>query len=107
MERRMNESSTSSARPDRASEMRERIDLLGCPFDVITEQDTVKLVFDWIRDGKTRHIITVNVAILMMAKEDAKLARAIDRADLVVVDGKPLVWTSRWVGSPVPERVSG
>jgi N-acetylglucosaminyldiphosphoundecaprenol N-acetyl-beta-D-mannosaminyltransferase len=89
--------------------MRERIEILGCPFDVITEKDTVELVFEWVRasERKAHHIITVNVAILMMAKEDVELSRAIDRADLVVVDGKPLVWTSRWVGSPVPERVSG
>jgi N-acetylglucosaminyldiphosphoundecaprenol N-acetyl-beta-D-mannosaminyltransferase len=87
----------------------ERIDLLGCSFDAITEDETVDLVFRWKGDPerKSRHIITVNVAILMMAREDPKLARAVENADLVVVDGKPLVWTARWLGSPVPEKVSG
>lgn len=89
--------------------MSERIDLLGCPFDSITEDETVELVFAWkgAAERKTHHIVTVNVAILMMARDDAKLANAIERADLVVVDGKPLVWTSRWLGAPVPEKVSG
>ena len=89
--------------------MTERIDLLGCPFDAITEDATVNLVFDWIEDParKSHHIITVNVAILMMAKEDPKLQDAIDKADLVVVDGKPLVWTSKWLSAPVPHKVSG
>jgi N-acetylglucosaminyldiphosphoundecaprenol N-acetyl-beta-D-mannosaminyltransferase len=89
--------------------MSTRIDLLGCPFDAITERETVDLVFRW-RDAperKSHHIITVNVAILMMAREDAKLRRAIENADLVVVDGKPLVWTANWLGAPVPEKVSG
>jgi N-acetylglucosaminyldiphosphoundecaprenol N-acetyl-beta-D-mannosaminyltransferase len=87
----------------------ERIELLGCPFDAITEEETVDLVFDWVnaRERKSHHIITVNVAILMMAREDVKLTNAIDRADLVVVDGKPLVWTSKWLGAQVPEKVSG
>jgi N-acetylglucosaminyldiphosphoundecaprenol N-acetyl-beta-D-mannosaminyltransferase len=87
----------------------DRIDLLGCPFDAITENETVDLVFRWKdeRPRKSHHIITVNVAILMMAKEDAKLADAIQNAELVVVDGKPLVWTARWLKSPVPEKVSG
>ena len=87
----------------------ERIDLLGCPFDPITEKDTVELVYSWIDDPERRshHLITVNVAILMMAKEDPKLANAIEKADLVVVDGKPLVWTSKWLAQPVPEKVSG
>lgn len=89
--------------------MTERIDLLGCPFDPVTERDAVELVFTW-RDAPERrshHIVTVNVAILMMARTDAKLAAAIEAADLVVVDGTPLVWTSNWLGAPVPERVSG
>lgn len=90
-----------------------RIELLGCPFDAITESAAIEEIFGWITesrrsgDVRTRHVVTVNVAILMMAKTDAKLAAAIENADLVVVDGKPLVWTSRWVGAPVPEKVSG
>lgn len=86
-----------------------RIDLLGCPFDAVTEKETVDQVFEWIAapERKSHHIITVNVAILMMAREDPKLAHAIENADLVVVDGKPLVWTARWLRSPVPEKVSG
>jgi N-acetylglucosaminyldiphosphoundecaprenol N-acetyl-beta-D-mannosaminyltransferase len=92
-----------------SSRMNERIELLGCPFDAITENETVELVFEWTdaAERKSHHIITVNVAILMMARDDAKLAHAIDKADLVVVDGKPLVWTSKWLGAPVPEKVSG
>lgn len=89
--------------------MTRRIDLLGCPFDPITERDAIELVFAWkeAKERKTHHIVTVNVAILMMAKDDPKLAHAIEKADLVVVDGKPLVWTSRWLKAPVPEKVSG
>jgi len=89
--------------------MTERIDLLGCPFDAIGKGETLERIFEWIRapERTTHHVITVNVAILMMARDDPKLARAIENADLVVVDGKPLVWTASWLGSPVPEKVSG
>jgi N-acetylglucosaminyldiphosphoundecaprenol N-acetyl-beta-D-mannosaminyltransferase len=44
---------------------------------------------------------------LLLARSHDRPARSIARADLVVVDGKPLVWTSRWLGAPVPEKVSG
>lgn len=86
-----------------------RVDILDCPFDAITMDETVNLVFEWVRDParRTHHIITVNVAILMMARENPELAHAIDKADLVVVDGKPLVWSSHWLNAPVPEKVSG
>jgi N-acetylglucosaminyldiphosphoundecaprenol N-acetyl-beta-D-mannosaminyltransferase len=92
-----------------SASLTERIELLGCPFDPITEDDTVELVFQWCRapERRSHHIITVNVAILMMARDDDELTNAIEKADLVVVDGKPLVWTSKWLGSKVPEKVSG
>jgi N-acetylglucosaminyldiphosphoundecaprenol N-acetyl-beta-D-mannosaminyltransferase len=87
----------------------DRVDILDCPFDAISLDETVDLVFEWKADPERRshHIITVNVAILMMARENPKLAHAIDKADLVVVDGKPLVWSSRWLDAPVPGKVSG
>jgi N-acetylglucosaminyldiphosphoundecaprenol N-acetyl-beta-D-mannosaminyltransferase len=86
-----------------------RIELLGCPFDAIGFGETIARMFAWARaaERKTHHVVTVNVAILMMAKKDPKLAHAIENADLVVVDGKPLVWSAHWLGSPVPEKVSG
>lgn len=95
---------SSRARPRRA-----RVAVMGCVFDAITLAEAVDLVFAW-RDAPhraTHSIVTVNVAILMMMRNNAELSRAIDRADVVVADGKPLVWTSRWLDSPVPEKVSG
>jgi N-acetylglucosaminyldiphosphoundecaprenol N-acetyl-beta-D-mannosaminyltransferase len=86
-----------------------RIAMMGCPFDAITLDEAVEVVFGW-RDAavRTSHVIvTVNVAILMSMRDDPKLTSAVDRADVVVVDGKPLVWTARWLESPVPEKVSG
>jgi N-acetylglucosaminyldiphosphoundecaprenol N-acetyl-beta-D-mannosaminyltransferase len=86
-----------------------RIDIMGCPFDAITQDDAIERIFAWCDEPQrmTHHVVTVNVAILMMMRENPKLARAVARADVVVIDGKPLVWTSRWLKSPVPEKVSG
>lgn len=85
------------------------IDIMGCRFDAITEDETMELVYRWRSEPerKTHTIITVNVAILMMMRDDPKLADAIEKADLVVVDGTPLVWTAKWLTTPVPEKVSG
>jgi N-acetylglucosaminyldiphosphoundecaprenol N-acetyl-beta-D-mannosaminyltransferase len=86
-----------------------RIDIMGCPLDAITQDETVERIFEW-RDAPVRtshHVVTMDVPILMMMRSDPKLAQAVQRADLVVTDGNPLVWTSRWMRSPVPEKVSG
>lgn len=87
----------------------QEVDLFGCSFHSLTEAEAIDLFYGWIDAParRTRTVITVNVAILMMSREDAELRACIEKADLVVVDGKPLVWSSRWLGTPVPERVSG
>jgi N-acetylglucosaminyldiphosphoundecaprenol N-acetyl-beta-D-mannosaminyltransferase len=86
-----------------------QVDLLGCSFAVMTERDAVERVFAWRNypRRKSHTMVTVNVAILMMMRSDPKLAEACNRADLVVADGKPLVWLSKLLGRPLPERVSG
>jgi N-acetylglucosaminyldiphosphoundecaprenol N-acetyl-beta-D-mannosaminyltransferase len=85
------------------------VEILGCRFDAVTEDEAVEQIFKWRDepDRQTHTIITVNVAILMMMRGDPRLAAAIRQADMVVTDGMPLVWTSRWLGTPVPRRKSG
>jgi N-acetylglucosaminyldiphosphoundecaprenol N-acetyl-beta-D-mannosaminyltransferase len=85
------------------------VEILGCRFNAVTEQEAVEQIFRWRDDPDraTHTIITVNVAILMMMRSNSILARAVRQADMVVTDGMPLVWTSRWLRTPVPRRESG
>lgn len=89
--------------------MTKHIDVLGRQFDAISQQEAVKLVLSWIasEEPKQRHIVTVNVSILVMARKAESLDHAIRKADLVVADGKPLIWASRLLGTSLPERVTG
>lgn len=86
-----------------------RCDLLGCRFDALTAAETIKQIDAWRiePDRKTHTIITVNVAILMMMRSDAGLAAAIRNSDIVVADGAPIVWASRWLRASLPERITG
>lgn len=84
-----------------------RIRLLDCYFDRITEKDAVDWSFDIIRSGRQAYICTVNVAILMMMRSHSQLIRFIDGASLVVADGQPIIWLSRLLKCSLPERVTG
>jgi len=69
-------------------------------------------VTQWIRDvihtrALDRYILVVNVAKLVKAREDENLHRIINEADLVGVDGMPLVWYSKLLPERLPEKVSG
>ena len=43
----------------------------------------------------------------MKMEEDLLLREISDKANLTVVDGKPLIWISKWYGVPIKEKISG
>lgn len=57
------------------------------------------------RNGGT--VFTPNVDHVVKAEHDAHFRRAYSHADLCLADGMPLLWASRLLGSPLPEKVSG
>lgn len=52
-------------------------------------------------------VFTPNVDHVVTAEEDIAFREAYARASLCLADGQPLVWATRWLGTPVPEKVSG
>ena len=43
----------------------------------------------------------------MMMGTDERLRKFVDKSQLIVADGQPIVWFSRFFGKPLPERVAG
>lgn len=84
-----------------------RVRVLNGHFDPLTLAEVVDWAGDWIEQRRQGYLCTVNVAILMMMRRDARLQRIVDRASLVVADGHPVVWTSRLGRERLPERVAG
>lgn len=81
--------------------------ILDCNFAPLTCRQTLEEIFDLIHKGERGYLCTVNVAILMMMRKDARLRRFVENAWCCVADGTPLVWASRLLRNPVPERVTG
>jgi N-acetylglucosaminyldiphosphoundecaprenol N-acetyl-beta-D-mannosaminyltransferase len=52
-------------------------------------------------------VVTPNVDHVVLAEKDEEFRRAYQSASLALADGKPLVWLSRALGAPLPEKVSG
>ena len=71
------------------------VPILNCEFAAVTVADTVDWARNWIQSGQRGYICTVNVAILMMMRNDPELKSFVDRSALTVADGQPLVWYSR------------
>lgn len=85
----------------------ERIRLLNGQFDPLTLPQTIDAIFRLLDAGQRGWLCTVNVAILMMMRANARLQQFVNRAALVVADGQPLIWCAPWLGQSLPERVTG
>ena len=59
-----------------------------------------------IFNGKS-YVVAINVDVVMKIEHDDYLKKIVDEADLALVDGKPLVWISKWHKSPVKAKASG
>ncbi|HEV3006340.1 MAG TPA: WecB/TagA/CpsF family glycosyltransferase [Pirellulales bacterium] len=95
--------------PQASLPSRRRVRLLGAEIDVLRMPDAVAQIVDWVtrRDGLCRYVVTPNVDHMVLLAENEALRRAYAEAGLVLADGAPLVWVSRWLGRPLPERVAG
>jgi N-acetylglucosaminyldiphosphoundecaprenol N-acetyl-beta-D-mannosaminyltransferase len=84
-----------------------RANILGCQVDILTMQETVQQIENYIDQKQPAHIITLNAEIAYQARDNKDLRDIINSAGLVTADGIGTVWGARQLGWPVPERVTG
>ncbi|MEL6344771.1 MAG: WecB/TagA/CpsF family glycosyltransferase [Myxococcota bacterium] len=90
-----------------STSQRERIEMFGCPIDVVDLEQAVARVEEYIRDGGLHQGVGVNLDQFLKMKNDPTFKSMIVDADLITADGHPIVWTSRLWGTPLPARVPG
>jgi N-acetylglucosaminyldiphosphoundecaprenol N-acetyl-beta-D-mannosaminyltransferase len=81
--------------------------ILNGRFDRLSAQQIVDELIQAIRAEERGTLCTVNVAILMMMRSNARLQRFFEASRWTVADGQPLVWASHLGRQPLPERVTG
>lgn len=83
------------------------IAILGVPLENVTMAAALARVEGFMTARGPHYVVTVNVDFLVQARRDVELRRILREADLALCDGTPLVWASRLLGNPLPERVAG
>ncbi len=68
---------------------------------------TIQKVEDIICKRKPTQHVVVNAAKIVMMQEDPKLRDIINGCPIINADGQSVVWASRLLGQPLPERVTG
>jgi len=81
--------------------------VLGCRIDRLTMEETVARCEEIIAAREPRQHVVVNAAKLTMLQRDTRLREIVADAAIVNADGQSVVWASRLLGDPLPERVAG
>lgn len=88
--------------------LKEPVWVWGLPLAPMTRTQTVEAAMDLVEAGDPpSFFITANTNYAMLTEGDPQLLAINARAAFLVADGAPLVWASRWQGTPLPERVAG
>jgi N-acetylglucosaminyldiphosphoundecaprenol N-acetyl-beta-D-mannosaminyltransferase len=93
--------------PSTEQASRRRVALGGVLVDRVDRRGADVRIAAFLDDGGSHQITTVNTDFLRTAKADPSFRTIINGSDLAVADGMPVVWLSRLVRRPIPERVTG
>ena len=75
--------------------------------DNLTMKESLAYIDQLIRQRKNAYVVTPNVDHIVKLETDKELQEIYEHADLVLTDGKPLIWISKLYGKPIKEKVSG
>ena len=84
-----------------------RLRLLDCPIDNLSLEETLNRIESFVRSGTPHRHVAINVDKVLKTRADAGFRRIIEEADLINVDGQPVVWAARLLGARMKGRVAG
>jgi N-acetylglucosaminyldiphosphoundecaprenol N-acetyl-beta-D-mannosaminyltransferase len=79
----------------------------GVPLIPFSIRQTVTAIRSLVEADQPSYFITANVHYALLTEQNPDLQIINAKAAFILADGAPLVWASRWLGSPLPERVAG
>mgnify|MGYP001547788341 CR=1 FL=1 len=84
-----------------------RIELLSCPMDVATMDETVDVIAQRVEKKIFTQHVVVNVAKVVNMRKDLVLNESVCACEIINIDGMGVVLGARMLGHEIPERVAG
>ena len=84
-----------------------RLRFMNSYIDNVTKEEAIAHIEECINTRKIGHIITPNVDQVIRIESDKYFKEIYENAELLLADGTPLVWISRWYKKPIKEKICG
>lgn len=80
---------------------------MNTEIDNLTMQEVLDSIDLLIRKNKNAYVVTPNVDHIVQLERGGELCDVYKNADLILADGKPLLWIAKWYGTPLKQKISG
>lgn len=84
-----------------------RIKFMNTNIDNLTMAETLHEIDKLIQKKNCSYVVTPNVDHIVRLEKDEELQKVYKNASLILTDGKPLIWISKWYKTPIKEKISG
>lgn len=84
-----------------------RIKLINTEIDNVNMQEALDAIMQLIDSGRYCYVVTPNVDHLVKLEKDDEFKEVYANADLILADGKPLIWMAKKLKTPLKEKISG
>lgn len=83
------------------------VKMFGCDVASITMKETIEEIDKRIQDRIATQHVVINAGKVVQMDENPRLTSIIRKCPIINADGQSIVWASKVLGKPVPERVAG
>lgn len=84
-----------------------RMKFLNTHVDNVTMDEAIQEIDRLIKENNHSYVVTPNMDHIVLMEKDELFKEIYDNADLILTDGKPLLWIAKRQGTPIKEKVSG
>lgn len=84
-----------------------RMRFMNTYVDNVTMEMAVAHIEEFIKNREVGHVITPNVDQIVRIENDEYFKEICDNAELLLVDGTPLLWIARLYGRPIKQKICG
>lgn len=83
------------------------VNIFECNVAALTMQETIENIEKYIKQRKPIQHVVINAGKVVLMEKDKELKRVIQKCPLINADGQSIVWASKFLNKPLPERVAG
>jgi N-acetylglucosaminyldiphosphoundecaprenol N-acetyl-beta-D-mannosaminyltransferase len=89
-----------------AQALQPRAHILGCVFDRLSMAETIARIEGIIAARRPSQHLAISATNVVAVQEDPRLRTIMEECAIVSADGQGIVWASKLLGDPLPERVN-